>query len=97
MNTYLILLLLLINCNNEFISKIVVNNNSQLNYYNEKYFIKNNYISRYECEHYDDTNNTDEFQNDVYNYALNLTTTLTSFLHLTYSFSANSSVSNETF
>jgi len=68
----LIYIFIIVVMGNTFITKVVVNNQTQLNYYNENYFIKNNYTSRYECIHYDDTNNTDEFQNDVYNYALNI-------------------------
>lgn len=70
---YLLLcILLVVTSNNSFITKVVLNNSSQLSFYDEKYFINNAYVSRINCEHYDDTNNTDEFQNDVYNYALDL-------------------------
>ena len=70
----LILLLLLL-----YISLIYCNNNNnnndntnRLSYKNDKYFIKPEYIIRENFIHYDDTGNTDGFQDDVYNYAKTL-------------------------
>ena len=70
---YLLLsIFFIVTSNNSFITKVVLNNITQASYFDEKYFINSAYVSRVDNEHYDDTNNTDEFQNDVYNKALDI-------------------------